>query len=408
MNRYVVAAAAVAVPVIVVAVAFAMRGGANEASSPGATPAVSSTASTSPTPTASCAERVLSGMSLAQRVGQLFVLGLAGDRLGPSEAAAIRAGHLGSVWFVEKSSAGTAGIRQVSDAVQSLATNETTAGVRFYVAANQEGGIIQALAGPGFSTMPSAVDQGTLNPSMLQADATVWGRQLRAAGVNFNFAPVMDVVPPGTDAQNQPIGVLQREYGHDADTAADHGVAFQQGMQEAGVATSAKHFPGLGRVTGNTDFTAEVVDQATTRDDPYLQSFAASAAARVPFVMVALATYAKIDPNHLAVFSPVVIRQMLRGALHFDGVVISDDLGGTAAVASIPPSRRAIDFLLAGGDMIISKPVAATEAMDQAVLSRADADPAFKRIVDASAPWTAFSYASNPQSTASSSGTESL
>ena len=348
-------------------------------------PTVSPAPSPSPRPTASCAERVLSGMSVAQRVGQLFVLGLVGDRLGPSEVSAIRADHLGSVSFVEKSPAGVAGIRRVSDAVQSMATTGTTARVRFYVAGNQEGGITQSLTGPGFSTIPSAVDQGTLSRSTLQADATLWGRQLRAAGVNLNFAPVMDVVPPGTDAQNQPIGVLKREYGHDPGTVAKHGVAFQQGMQEAGVATSAKHFPGLGRVAGNTDFTARVIDVATTPDDPYLRSFAASVAAHVPFVMVALATYMKIDPNHLAVFSPVVIEQMLRGALHFDGVVISDDMGAATAVASIPPGQRAIDFLLAGGDMIISKTVAPAEAMYQAVLSRAAARPAFRRVVDASA-----------------------
>src|SRR5207244_11394453 len=74
----------------------------------------------------------------------------------------------------------------------------------------------------------------------------------------------------------------------------------------------------------------------------------------------------------------------LRGALHFEGVVISDDMGVANAVASIPPGRRAIDFLLAGGDMIISKTVAPAEAMYQAVLSRAAPDPAFERLVVAS------------------------
>jgi beta-N-acetylhexosaminidase len=80
-----------------------------------------------------------------------------------------------------------------------------------------------------------------------------------------------------------------------------------------------------------------------------------------------------------------VIRHLLRGALQFDGVVISDDLGDARAVAAIPPARRAIDFLLAGGDMIISKSVAPAHAMVRAVLARAGADPAFRRIVDASA-----------------------
>jgi beta-N-acetylhexosaminidase len=320
-------------------------------------------------------------MSVRQRVGQLFELGLAGDRLGRSEQAAIRADHLGSVWLVQKSSAGIPAVLEVSGAVQSLATTATTAGVRFFVAANQEGGSIQSLTGLGFSTMPSAIAQAELSPSTLLGRATVWGHQLRAAGINLNFAPVMDVVPAGTDAQNQPIGALGREYGHDPHTVADHGVAFQRGMHEAGVATTAKHFPGLGRVAGNTDSTAGVVDRVTTADDPYLRTFRASIAAHVPFVMVSLATYTRIDPNHLAVFSPTVIGQLLRKDLRFHGVVISDDLGATRAVASMPPGRRAVDFLLAGGNMIISKDVAPTRDMYQAVLSRTIAEPAFRAVV---------------------------
>jgi len=72
----------------------------------------------------------------------------------------------------------------------------------------------------------------------------------------------------------------------------------------------------------------------------------------VPFVMVSLATYERIDPQHLAAFSPIVIAGMLRHDLGFGGVVISDSLSA-AAVASISPGSRAIAFVAAGGDMII-------------------------------------------------------
>ena len=247
-------------------------------------------------------------MSDDQRVGQLFLLGLAGNELGPDEIHAIQAEHVGSVWFVEQSSVGVAGIRAVTDAVQAQASAASTAKVRFFVAANQEGGIIQALHGPGFSEMPSATTQGTFGLQTLQDDAASWGVQLRAAGVNLNFAPVMDVVPPGGDDTNQPIGVLHREYGHDPGTAGAHGVAFLRGVRQAGIEGTLKHFPGLGRVQGNTDVTAGVVDTVTTANDPYLQSFAQGIAAGADLVMVALATYTQIDPNHLAAFSPTVMQ----------------------------------------------------------------------------------------------------
>jgi beta-N-acetylhexosaminidase len=336
----------------------------------------------SPSSSTSCAERVLARMTEDQRVGQLFLLGLKDDVLGSETVAAIRAHHFGSVWFVKTSSGGLRPIRAVAEAVQSLAGRATTGRALFFVAANQEGGIIQALRGPGFSAMPSAVDQGALDPSVLQEDAHRWGLEMAAAGVNMNFAPVMDVVPPGTDSQNQPIGVLKREYGHDPASAGTHGVAFLRGMAQAGIATVAKHFPGMGRVEGNTDNTADVLDGVTTSDDPYLGSFRRSIRAGVPFVMVALATYTRIDPDHLAVFSPAVMVGMLRDELHFGGVVMSDDFGATRAVASIAPADRAIGFLEAGGDMAISKTLVPAVAMAEAVASRADSDPTFRARVD--------------------------
>jgi len=320
-------------------------------------------------------------MTPDQRIGQLFELGLAGDRLGPTEITMIQTDHIGSVWFVDRSSAGVAGIQAVASAVQAQVSGESTANVRFFIAANQEGGVIQAMQGAGFSSIPAAVVQGTWDPTVLQSRAATWGQELHAAGINLNFAPVMDVVPPGTDSQNQPIGALQREYGHDPTTAGSHGTAFLRGMRQSGVAVTLKHFPGLGRVAGNTDFTT-ATDTVTTSSDPYLQSFSQGIAANADFVMIALAKYTRIDPNHLAAFSSIVMTDMLRGSLGFRGVIISDDLGDTAAVASIPPATRAIDFLSAGGDMIISKTSAPADAMVLAIRSHALADPSFRQRVN--------------------------
>jgi beta-N-acetylhexosaminidase len=352
--------------------------------SPSPTAAATATASPSPTPEPSCAERVLAGMSQAQRIGQLVLMGLGNNQLGVAELAAIRQQHVGSVWFTRTTSTGVTGVRAIADAVQAEATVAATDGVGFFVAANQEGGQVQAMRGAGFSTIPSALDQDAEALDVLQGQAQVWGAELLAAGVNLNFAPVFDVVPPGTDASNAPIGALEREYGHDPVTAGNAASAFASGMALSGVATTAKHFPGLGRVTANTDFAAEVVDTVTTVDDPYLDSFRTGIDAGVPFVMVALATYTQIDADHLAAFSPVVIGQLLRGDLGFEGVVMSDDLGATVAVASMAPGERAIQFLLAGGDLVVSRSAVVTVAMVAAVQARAATDAVFAaRVGDA-------------------------
>jgi len=326
-------------------------------------------------------DSALASMTEAQRIGQLFMVGLVDDQLDATERQAIAQFHFGSVDYTRRTARGGVADRAVADAVQGQATLAATRGIRFFVAANEEGGLVQALSGPGFDVMPSALDQGTLAPSVLEAMAARWGQELKAAGINLNFAPVADVVPPGTDAQNAPIGQLQREYGHDPATVASHVAAFIAGMRAAGVATAVKHYPGLGRVAGNTDFTSSVVDTVTTRNDPYLAPFVAAVRDGVPFVMVSLATYDQIDPQHLAAFSPTVIAGMLRHDLGYHGVVISDSLGATA-VTSMPPGTRAIDFVAAGGDMIIINQLTQAITMAKALAAGAAQSALFRARVD--------------------------
>jgi len=353
--------------------------------SPAATrpsPAAPHTSDSPDSPYGACVAQVYNRLSMAQRVGQLFLVGVTGDVAGPVTTAAVNTYHFGSLLMMPTNEGVTA-LAAATAHMQSLAT--ANGGVRFFITANQEGGAIQQLTGPGFATMPAAVVQGTWTTSALRAAAEGWGSQLRAAGVNFDLAPVMDVVPAGTAASNAPIGALGREFGSTPAGNGAHGAAFIAGMTAAGVATSAKHFPGLGRVTGNTDFTANVVDTVTTPDDPYLGSFRAAVAGGAPFVMVALATYTKIDPSELAVFSPTVmnlVRSTSGSGLGFRGVIMSDDIGDAAAVQSIAPATRAISFLSAGGDMITSQSIAPAEPMAAAVLAKASSSPSFRAVVD--------------------------
>jgi beta-N-acetylhexosaminidase len=98
-------------------------------------------------------------------------------------------------------------------------------------------------------------------------------------------------------------------------------------------------------------------------------------------VMVASATYTKIDPTQLAAFSPAVMR-LLRDGLGFTGVIVSDDLGDAVAVQSVTPGNRAVRFLSAGGDLVTSQSLAPAEQMAAAVLARASGNAPFRATVD--------------------------
>ena len=346
----------------------------------GARPSASTTSAASPAP-AGCTDQLFSRLSVTQRAGQLIFLGLTGNRLGPAERTPIQSYGVGSVWFTELTNAPMSYVAGVSAEVQALAPS-ATGGVGFLVGANQEGGQIDQFHGPGFTTIPSALQQGSEDPAALQSQAAGWAAQLKQAGINLNLAPVMDTVPPGRDQSNAPIGALQREFGHDPATVSSHGLAVIAGMHQSGELVTIKHFPGLGRVVGNTDFASAVVDQTTTADDPYLGPFRDAIAEGADLVMVSTATYTRIDPQHLAAFSPAIMA-LLRNTLRFQGVIVADDLGSAAAVASIAPGDRAVDFIAAGGDLVTVKTANLAGPMVSAILGRAAAAPAFAAQVDA-------------------------
>jgi beta-N-acetylhexosaminidase len=328
-----------------------------------------------------CAQLVAS-MSLSERVGQLLMIGVSSSGISESEKTIVEETRAGSIILMGNSTAGTDAIRRIVSNVQSAA--RSLEGVQVMLAADQEGGLVQRLKGPGFTTIPSATVQARQSDSALQRNAYDWGRELKAAGIDANLAPVADVVPMTMVWVNQPIGRLRRGYGQSANKVATKVAAFTQGMDRAGVATAVKHFPGLGRVRGNTDYMSRVVDTRTTRDDAALAGFRAAIEADVDMVMVSSATYSKIDDDHRAAFSPMIMEEMLRKDLRFSGVVISDDLAA-AAMRILPADERARRFIRAGGDLMIVGDARLASKMADVIKDEASNDAAFERRVTESA-----------------------
>lgn len=353
---------------------------------PARTPSPPATKPASPpgptsTPGRRCADLV-QRLSLDQRVGQLLMVAVTSTGLTEIQAAALARTHAGSVVLLGNTTAGRAAVQAVVADVRDAAASP--AGVGLLLAADQEGGQVQRLAGEGFSSIPSAQQQARQSPRELAREAQVWGDELAAAGVSADLAPVADVVPPELEGVNEPVAQLRRGYGSSPPAVAAHVAAFISGMDAAEIATAVKHFPGLGRVRGNTDFTARVVDSTTRRDDPGLAGFRAAVDAGVDMVMVSSATYTRIDGRRLAVFSPTVVQEMIRGDLDFDGVVISDDLAA-AALQEVPAERRALDFVMAGGDLAIVGDPSEAATMADALVRAAESDPEVAQRVDESA-----------------------
>ncbi|MFZ0530419.1 MAG: glycoside hydrolase family 3 N-terminal domain-containing protein, partial [Propionicimonas sp.] len=316
-------------------------------------------------------------MSLDARIGQLIMVGVTGG-LDAAERKAITTHQLGSVVLLGDQSGG---VEATAALAGELAALVPEAGM--LLAADQEGGSVQRLTGPGFSRIPSAVKQAERPVESLQARAKQWGRELAEAGVQLNLAPVADVVPRAKVTTNAPIGRLRRGFGSDPEVVADKVRAVIAGYSASAVGTAAKHFPGLGEVVGNTDHASGVVDKVTSAESASLLPFRRAVETGVAAVMISSATYTKLDPKRQAVFSRTVIG-LLRG-WGYDGVVISDDLGAAASVGRVPASQRAVRFLDAGGDLVIDADPALVAPMVAGVRKKARQNAAFAEKITGSA-----------------------
>ncbi|RCK69126.1 glycoside hydrolase family 3 protein [Desertihabitans brevis] len=331
--------------------------------------------SSSPSPTATSCADLAASLTREEQVGQLLMVGISANQ-PPSDGLVeqVEGSSISSILLLENTTVGLEAVKELTDAVrQQLDTPE---GIDTLVAADQEGGLVQRLQGPGFTPIPSAAEQAELGTDELRSAAEGWGEELSDAGVDMDLAPVADVVPEGLVQVNEPIGKLDRGYGSDPEVVAEKVQAVVEGLQAGGVATSVKHFPGIGRVRGNTDFTADVVDDETTVAGGDLRPFQDAVDAGADSVMVSTVTYTRIDEDEQAVFSDDVITDLLRGDLGFDGVVVSDDMGVAAAVASTPVEDRLVEFLEAGGDLAITADPLTVDAMVQGVLDQAEDDEA--------------------------------
>jgi beta-glucosidase-like glycosyl hydrolase len=361
----------------------ATRAATSTAGTPSSSPVSSSAPSStsSPSATSSPEEQLvtaaLEGLDERARVAQLFLVGVHLDDLRSGDPLAEEG--VGGLFMAGRSQAPAAELAETTARWQSLAP-----GPALWIAADQEGGAVQTFKGPGFDRLPPAAEQGTLPPAQLADMARTMGDQLAAAGVNLNLAPVVDVVPAGSEAGNAPIGAFDRQYGSTGPAVTAAAGAVVDGLAQAGVTATLKHFPGLGRVSTNTDTNAGVVDGSTTADDEQVAAFGALAASPAhPFVMVSSATYQWIDPSEQAAFSRVVLTDLLRGRLGFDGVVLTDDVGNAEAVQDVDAGERAVRFLGAGGTMVLTVDPAIVPDMIDAVLARSAADQQFAEQVDA-------------------------
>ncbi|GID96272.1 glycoside hydrolase family 3 N-terminal domain-containing protein [Amorphoplanes digitatis] len=326
-----------------------------------------------------CVSAAVGALSLEERAGQLLMVGVPAN--APRGLGGLVARyHLGGAFLSGRS------VRPAADLRGDLAALRRRVEPPLLVAVDQEGGSVQTLKGPDFPLIPSARRLGAGPKAVLRDTVRDNAGRLARIGVSVNLAPVADTVPAGLGEGNPPIGAFHREYGSDPVRVAEDVRTVVPASQGAGVLTILKHFPGLGRVRANTDTSTRAVDRTATVGDAYLEPFVAGIDAGSAGVMISSASYPRLDPEAIAAFSRPIVTGLLRDRLGYTGLIMSDDLGAADAVESVPTGDRAVRFVDAGGDLVLTIRPQNVGPMIAALLAAARGSPVFAdRVTDAAA-----------------------
>ncbi len=214
---------------------------------------------------------------------------------------------------------------------------------------DEEGGDVTRLHYLDGSNQPGNAVLGRIDDARATSSAAAAiGAELASFGINLNLAPDADV---NSADENPVIGV--RSFGADADHVARHTVAWVEGLQQAGVAACAKHFPGHGDTTSDSHLALPRVSaSAQTLAGRELEPFRAAAAAGVASIMTSHIVVDALDPDNPATFSKIVLQDVLRGQLGFDGAVVTDALDMVGASGEIGIPAAAVRALTAGADLL--------------------------------------------------------
>ena len=217
------------------------------------------------------------------------------------------------------------------------------------VAVDEEGGDVTRLHYRTGSPVPGNLALGVVDDvELTRRVARAIGSELAAIGINWNYAPVVDV---NSDPRNPVIGV--RSFGDDPERVARHGAAFVNGLQSCGVAAAAKHFPGHGATRADSHEQLPVVDcDEETFRVRELAPFAAAVEAGVRSLMTAHVVFPALDALP-ATLSRRFLTEIVRGELGFDGVITTDALEMRAVADRWGIGGAAVRSLAAGADALL-------------------------------------------------------
>jgi beta-N-acetylhexosaminidase len=287
--------------------------------------------------------------SLDALIGQVFMVGFPATTPSPELLELIRQQRVGGIILFSRN---VRGAQQVLELTRSLQQVAKEAGHPFplLIAIDQENGTVQRLK-RGTTQFPGNMALGATGSEQLAYEvALAAGRELKALGINMNLAPVVDV---NNNPANPVIGV--RSFGESPDLVARLGAAQVRGYREAGIICTLKHFPGHGDTAVDSHLSLPVIPHSLERlETVELVPFKRGIEAGADCVMSAHVAFPALTGNmEPATLSPIMMRELLRSTLGFEGVIISDCLEMRAISNTVGVAQGSVMTLQAGTDLVL-------------------------------------------------------
>ena len=280
---------------------------------------------------------------IRRRVGQMFMVGFEGKSVTDDLKKLIRDYYVGGIVLFERNIESPPQIAELTNEIQSLNTKTP-----LFIAVDQEGGRVRRLKEP-FTDFGAPLQFHKLDSPKLTFEAAfAMAKELRAVGINFNFAPVVDV---HTNPQNSVIG--DRAFSSDPEVVAKIASGFIRGLQRGGVVACAKHFPGHGDTQTDSHLELPVVNHSLERlQQTEWLPFERVIKGGVETVMTAHILNPNLDPELPATLSKKTL-DYLRGPLRFSRVIVTDDLEMKGISDHYSIEEATLKALDAGVDIIL-------------------------------------------------------
>lgn len=294
--------------------------------------------------------------SLADKIGQLFMVGFAGHTLGPRHPlrADISEGALGGVILFDRFVAGKSdnhNIISINQLEELTATLQELAGGGLLVAVDQEGGKVSRFrAQRGFTETASAADLGAaVDTSATTLAARQTATLLRRVGININLAPVVDL---NINPDNPIIGRYGRSFSSSAATVAAHATAWIREHRAQGIISCLKHFPGHG--SSSEDSHLGLVDISRCWSETELEPFQLLIdSGEAEAIMVGHLKNNQLDRHCPATLSAATLQMLLRKRMRFSGLLLSDDMQMRALTDLYGLEEACCRALSAGIDILV-------------------------------------------------------